>query len=342
MERALIHVGPLSGGQTNTAAPRAAVFRETNVVERTVDVPLAHLSVELGHFYPSDLSDGVDALAEHFRRIGPWVDRPRLDSLAGIAGRTSRVSTCMLIDDYSDQSKMPPPTAVVPELLAAAHAHGVVIDYIARESACVATGQVPLARIVEGALVADPPYGTNGSRPPLDETGWLCNGTRSPAATVGGRAMGASVPWQPPMENGSRRYSVFLDVELWKEHHAHRVWSCAFLAAVWQLVRLGLLRAGGETVVRPVAVDPANLPDRWEDFPPIGRLTAAPAPFCAYRTFSVLDTGYLPIEHAVRVILSQVEADSAALAATGRRAGAESIMLPPELADRLSYLFLGR
>ncbi|MEX5709005.1 SCO2522 family protein [Parafrankia sp. FMc6] len=336
---------PFSGGPTTV--PGSAVFRETSAVERTVEVPLAHLSVELGHFYPEDLAGGAGVLAEHFRRIAPWADRPRLGSLAGgaggaaRAGRAPRVSTCLLVDDYSDQGKMPPPAAVVPQLLAAARAQDIVIDYIARESACAAAENVPLARIVEGALVADPPYGANGSRPTLNETGWLCNGARSPS-TTGTRAMGVAEPWQPPTENGSRRHSVFLDVELWSEHRGHHAWSCAFLAAVWQLLRLGLLRAGGETVVRPVTVDPADLPDRWADFPSIGRLTPAPAPFCAYRTFSVLDTGYLPVEHAVRVILGQVGVDSAALSATERRAGAEGIALPPEPADRLSYFFLGR
>lgn len=330
---------PIAGGPATAARP--AVFRETSAVERTVEVPLAHLSVELGHFYPEDLTGGAGALAEHFRRIAPWVDRPRLDSLAGSHGRAPRVSTCLLVDDYSDQGRMPSPAAAVPELLAAARAEGVVIDYLARESACAVAGNVPLARIVEGALVADPPYGTNGSRPTLNETGWLCNGARSPS-TAGTRAMGVAEPWRPPVENGSRRHSVFLDVELWSELRDHRLWSCAFLAAVWQLLRLGLLRAGGETVVRPVPVDPADLPDRWADFPPIGRLTAAPAPFCAYRTFSVLDSGYLPVEHAVRVILGQVGVEPAALSATGRRAAAEGIALPPEPADRLAYLFLGR
>ncbi|WP_018501662.1 SCO2522 family protein [Parafrankia discariae] len=330
---------PFPGGPASSSG--AAVFRETSAVERTAELPLAQLSVEVGHFYPEDLTGGDGALAEHFRRIAPWVDRPRLESLAGVAGRTPRVSTCLLIDDYSDQGKMPPPAVAVPELLAAAGASGVTVDYIARESACTATEHAPLARIVEGALVVDPPYGANGSRPPPDETGWLCNGARSPSP-VGGRAMGAAESWRPPTENGSRRHSVFLDVELWSEHRAHRVWSCAFLATVWQLLRLGLLRAGGETVVRPVAVDLESLPDRWADLPAIGRLTPAPAPFCAYRTFSLLDTGYLPIEHAVRVILGQVGVDSAALSVTRRRAAAEGVPLPPEPADRLSYLFLGR
>ncbi|WP_420497220.1 SCO2522 family protein [Parafrankia sp. FMc2] len=331
------------------AAPAAlsprAVFRETSAAGRTVEVPLAQLSVELGHFYPEDFHDGAGALAAHFRRIAPWAEHSSLGALAGAgaAGRPTRVSTCLLVDDYSEPDTLPPPGVVLPELIAAAGAHGLVIDYIARESACVENGRVPLARLVEKALIPDPPYGTNGSRPPVHETGWLCNGSRS-ASTAEVPAMGGRTPWHPPAENAARRHSVFLDAELWTEEPGPegRLWSCSFLAAVWQLLRLGLLRARGETVVNPVPVDLTDLPARWADFPAIGRMTPRAAPFCAYRTFSALGATYLPVEHAVRVILGQVGIDPAALASTVRRAAEEGLTVPAEPADRLTYLFLSR
>ncbi|WP_396230847.1 SCO2522 family protein, partial [Frankia sp. EI5c] len=199
--------------------------------------------MELGHFYPEDFQGGAEALVRQFRRITPWVDRARLAALGGVRDDGLRVSTCLLVDDYSEREALPPPSTVVPELLAAAEACGLVIDYIARESACADEGRFALAPMVERVLIPDPPYGTNGSRPPVHESGWLCNGSRSPA-TTGLPAMGAATSWKPPRENASRRHSVFLDVELRDDSgETGPRWSCAFLAAIWQLLRLGLLRA---------------------------------------------------------------------------------------------------
>nr|WP_232295565.1 SCO2522 family protein [Parafrankia sp. EUN1f] len=324
-------------GATATAR---VMFRETSAVERTVEVPLSHVSVELGHFYPEDFRDQGETLRRQFRRIAPWVDRSRVAALAGIERGNPRVATCLLVDDYSERETMPPPGTVVPELLAAAADSGLRIDYIARESACAEDGAVPLAPLVEKLLVPDPPDGTNGSRPPVHESGWLCNGSRSPATI--GAAMGPARAWKPPAENASRRHSVFLDVELrGARDPAETRWSCAFLAAVWQLLRLGLVRARGENVVTPVPVDPADLPDRWSDFPAIGQMRGGAPPFCAYRTFSALDTTYLPVEHAVRVILGQVGVDPTVLQFSARRAEKEGIVLPAEPTGRISYLFLG-
>ncbi len=101
-----------------------------------------------------------------------------------------------------------------------------------------------------GRLVTEPVPGTTGGRPPLTETGWLTNGQRSPS-TSRGEAMARRSPWQPPRESARRRHSIFVDVELWDEHDGQRTWSCPMLAAVWQLLRLGLLRDRGRPVVTP-------------------------------------------------------------------------------------------
>ncbi|MBE3203905.1 hypothetical protein IHE48_23585 [Frankia sp. CH37] len=323
------------------SAVARAVFQETSAVERTVDVPLSHLSVELGHFYPEDFRDQGVTLSRQFRRIAPWAERSRLASLAGLELDSPRIATCLLVDDYSEQEAMPPPATVVPELLAAAAASSLTIDYIARESACAENGVTPLAQMIETMLVPDPSYGTNGARPPVHESGWLCNGSRS-SGTVGTPAMGKPQIWRPPTENASRRHSIFLDVELRSEYlQAETRWSCSFLAAVWQLLRLGLVRARGESVVQPVPVDPVDLPERWSEFPAIGQMRRQAPPFCAYRTFSILDTAYLPVEHAVRVILGQLGIDQAASVSSIRRAANEGVVLPAAPADRVSYLFLG-
>nr|MDT0663701.1 SCO2522 family protein [Micromonospora sp. DSM 115978] len=197
-----------------------------------------------------------------------------------------------------------------------------------------------MAALTEASLVADPAPNTNGSRPPSHVTGWLCNGTRSeqpmPAA-----AMRTGKAWTPPKENRARQHSIFLDVELWKTDGGRRVWSCPFLAAVWQLLRLGQLRVHGESPAQPVAVDLADLPDEWSQLPAVVKLEPRAAPFCAYRTFSVLDRRFLDVEHAVRTILSQVVIDASVVDQTVRRAAGEGHDLPLEITDRISYLFLG-
>jgi len=311
----------------------AAVFREATATPRTVEVPLSHVSVELGHLYADDLHDDAD-LSAHFAAIAPWVTPDRLGSLARLRSQRLRASTCFLIDDYSSPIK--PPSIVIPRIIAAAADQAVPIDYIARESGCATGSPISPAELVASQIVPDPAWGTNASRPPLSQAGWLSNGQRAPARSLT-RAMGAATPSMPPRENGARKHSVFVDIELWSEAG----YSCAFLASVWQLVRLGLLRAEGQPPVVAEPVDLASLPESWTDLPPLIQVASRPHPFCAYRTFSVLDGRFLPVEHAVRTILSQVQVEPTPLAQTRRRGSAEGIDVPEQVPARTSYLFLG-
>jgi hypothetical protein len=313
------------------------VFREASAIERVAEVPLSHLSVELGHFYMEDLVGDRTDLDSYFERIAPWANTHLLASLARVSERKLRASTCLLVDDYF--SVLRPPVQLIPALVDAARRNGLRIDYIARESACAQAGDVPLASLVEASLVDDPPPGTNGARPPTHETGWLSNGTRSPAPGIS-EAMRAAEPWHPPAENGARRHSIFLDVELWNDAQPTREWSCSFLAAVWQLLRLGLLRASGGHVATPVQIEAGRLPDSWSDFPAVARLNPRAMPFCAYRTFSVMDSRFLSVEHAVRTVLAQAAIDPVVLEQTVRRSAAENAEVSPEAADRVSYAFM--
>src|SRR5690606_34192407 len=111
--------------------------------------------------------------------------------------------------------------------------------------------------------------------------------------------------WQPPLENAADRHSIFLDVQLWDEANGRRTWSCPFLAAVWQLLRLGMLRNMGERVAVPRTHDD-GYPEDWDRLAPVVKLNPNAAPFSAYRTLSILSPRFLGIEHAVRTILSQV------------------------------------
>jgi hypothetical protein len=324
-----------------------AVFREETAERRVTAVPLSHLSIELGHLYMDSFAAGPD-LQQHFEQVAPWANAGRqacADSLQRqqrrlgrkSQGPRTRVSTCFLVDDYF----MPfsSPAQLVPELVSAARAAGLEIDYLVRESGCADTGEVALASLVEGHLVIDPSPDTNGSRPPVREVGWLCNGQRSPAGDDT-EAMKPVEPWTPPVQNGARRHSIFLDVQLWDENDRRRRWSCPFLATVWQLLRLGMLRYHGAAVAAPCDWE-GEFPDDWDELPAVTQLNPTAAPFSAYRTLSVLSAKFLPIEHAVRTILSQVAIDCEVLDQVMKRSRNEGVELPPEIVDRIDYVFSG-
>jgi hypothetical protein len=195
---------------------------------------------------------------------------------------------------------------------------------------------VSLARLVAERIVAEPPPGTDGFRPPVLESGWLCNGQRAPAAA----AMEPAAGWRPPVQDTAYPHAVFTDVQLWDERRGTRRWSCAFLAAVWQLLRLGLLRSNGARVAVPQP-QPGDLPDRWDQLPAVMQLRPRAAPFSAYRSLSILPGRFHTNEHAVRTILSQVAVEATAARQAIDRSQAEGISLPAEPVDRLEYIFTG-
>ncbi|MEU6911773.1 SCO2522 family protein [Streptomyces olindensis] len=314
-----------------------AVFQETTAEPRTQSVPLSHLSLELGHLYMEDFEGGPGRLRRHFERVRPWVDAVHADAAAQAGGRRPRISTCFLVDDYF--TRFSTPADVVPALVEEAGRAGLVIDYLARESGCAVADKVPLAESVVARLVASPPPGSHGLRPPVSETGWLANGQRSPAPRTP-QAMRRAGPWRPPQETSARRHSVFMDVELWSDDEdGRRQWSCPLLAAVWQLARLGLLRNEGEPVLTPRPGDTGRLPDDWDELPPLLQLNASATPFSAYRTCSVLPHRFLPVEHAVRVVLDQTEVDAGALRQIAERSAREGTPVPEAVADRVTYVF---
>lgn len=307
-------------------------FRETAAEDRIESVALSHLSVELGHLMPEDFASGRDGLRARFDRVAPWART----AAGALSDRRPRVSTCFLVDDYF--TTFASPAEVVPQVLEIAGQCGLEIDYLARESGCVEADGVRLAELVAGRLTAVPPPDTNGSRPPPLEVGWLCNGQRSPADDAP-QAM-RRPEWSPPVEIDATNHAVFVDVELWSEQDDRRTWSCAYLAAVWQLMRLGLLRSDGASVVRPRELG-ESFPDSWDGLPPVVQLNPAAAAFSAYRTLSVLPSRFLGIEHAVRVVLQQFGPQAAVIDQITARSTAEGLTLPAELTERIDYVFLG-
>lgn len=309
-------------------------------------LPLSHVSVEVGHFYAEDLARDHRFFREHFRRIARWLAAARDDCAGTVPGRRPRISTCLLIDDYF--TKPAAPSELIPKLLDSAREGGLIVDYIARESGCADPAGVndetdpdlSPAHLVEARLVDEPAPGSTGARPPARQVGWLCNGQRSPA-TARYEAMKGPVAWRPPVQNVVNNHSIFIDIELWNiDGERGRRWSCATLASVWQLLRLGMIRNNG----RPVAVPqplPDPLPDDWSRLPPVVDMGNGADAFSAYRTLTICDPQFLPVEHAVRTILERVAVAPEVLRQIDVRGGAEGLTLPRAVVDRIGYLFVG-
>lgn len=327
----------MSDGDAPDGWPQPADFQEESAHERIESVGLSHLSLELGHLYMEDFAAGPEHLGELFRQVAPWAAAARQQCAAEVPGRP-RISTCFLIDDYFTQ--LTSPAQLLPPLFEQAHAAGLTIDYLAREAACADAGpQLRPADLVAARLVDDPPQGTTGTRPPPQHSGWLCNGVRSPQRDLN-EAMNADPVWRPPTENGANRHSIFLDVELWKDLPDGRQYSCPFLSAVWQLLRLGVLRSDGRPLWTPVEWS-GGYPQSWAELPPVVAVNPAADPFAAYRTCSVLGTRFLPVEHAVRTILSQYMVAPAVTAQLSARVAGERLRLPDELVERIGYAYIG-
>jgi len=322
------------------------VYSEAGEQSSARQIKLSHLSVEVGHFYMEDLTNGEDRIRRQFGRVAPFLDAVTRMQAAETGSGKPRVSTCFLIDDYFHNET--DPGEIIEKLTRLAGDCGITIDYLAREAGCADADGVPLADITAAMLLPEPPVGTTGSRPPVQESGWLCNGEGS-SASESDQAMRPDV-WRPPVEFGKRNHSIFLDIELWRNNQVRidgnlvtrRQWSCPFLASVWQLVRLGALRDGkGEPVAQPqIWPEEAGWPRRWSDLPAVVQLNPQATPFSAYRSFSILPRTYLHIEHAVSVILSHLDLDKTVIDQTVKRARQENVRLPDEITDRLSHGFI--
>jgi hypothetical protein len=310
-------------------------FHEVSAELKTQEVPYSHLSIELDHLYMEDFVESRAQLPRRFAQLVPWYTATVNAFAARHAISQPRVSTCFLIDDYF--SELIPPQELIDSLREAADQAGLRIDYLAREAACAQADGISLAEKVVARLVSVPTAGTNGARPPTTETGWLSNGARSPSGPA--EAMRRR-DWASPVEAEARRHSVFLDVELWNQPGGKHTWSCPMLSAVWQLLRLGLLRDHGRSVLAPQPLPDGPLPDSWQKLPGVIRLNPGAPPFHGYRTVSLLEHRFLPVEHAVRVILSQVAQDPEAMAQVARRASREGMPVPEDVTARVSYVFL--
>jgi hypothetical protein len=326
------------------SAPDAAIYTEATELNELRNIDLAHLSVEVGHFYIEDLINGEEKIREQFRRVKPWLEVAKQTTAMDLRdGVRPRVSTCFLIDDYFKNDTKP--AAIVPKLNRIARDCGITIDYLAREAGCEVSDDISLAELTLAKLVPEPSAGTNGSRPPLAQSGWLCNGERSSEGDSEQAMLAQS--WRPPEEFGKRVHSIFLDVELWKdrfdraEGKLERKWSCPFLASVWQLLRLGMLRYHGDPVAIPESRNVDEYwPEHWRELPTVMKLNPAAAPFAAHRIVSIMPHSYLAIEHAVDVILRHLDLDEPVIDQLVDRAASEGVHLPRDITQRISHIFI--
>jgi len=334
---------------------RTAGYTEATEDTKVDNVALSHVSIEVGHFYMDHLINGEDRIRAQFEEVGAVVEGLVVAAKRRF-GPAARISTCFLIDDYFRPDTVPGP--ILDRLLTIAGECGVTIDYLAREAACwempvcrdglVTEESVALAELVAARIVAEPPRNSNGGRPPTAESGWLCNGARA-SDSEPAQAM-HPMPYAPAEELGKRNHSIFLDVEMWSKQtrkvngvtETYTKWSCPFLASVWQLLRLGMIRDRGAAVVDPqpwrVGTDP--WPQQWWDMPGVLKLTDTTAPFAAYRSQSVLPHRYLGIEHAVKVILDHIDIDGEIVGQVVARGEAEGLEVPRLVTDRISHHLL--
>ncbi|MFI5720333.1 SCO2522 family protein [Nocardia sp. NPDC051750] len=327
-----------------------AAYSEAGELGQDRRVPLSHISVEVGHFLMQDLINGVDRIQQQFRRVVPLLDAFTRSAQAEFGGR-ARVSTCFLVDDYFRPDT--DPGVILEKILGAAAECGLTIDYLAREAGCadvpevvrdgiVRTPAIALAEMVRHRIVAEPYQGANGRRPPTAESGWLCNGIRATDREPG-QAMHPEQEYRPPEEFGRRGHSIFLDVEMW-DHPDPDVgtpkWSCPYLAAIWQLLRLGMLRYEGRSPVEPQLWSGQRWPGHWEDLPSVIQLNENAKPFAAYRSLSILPMRYVGIEHAVRVILDHIQLDHEVVEQVVARGSRENVSVSRRVAERLEHHLL--
>lgn len=316
------------------------VFHDPGRPPETTTLFMSHLSIETGRFSVADTRHGPDGLVGALADLAPWIAAAEQSLRHGES--VPRISTCHLIDDYVVRDSSPHET--IATLLAAAGEADVRIDYLARTSGCVRAGEAMPAELVLARLHAEPAPGTNGSRPPTHESGWLSNGERSSSGS--GQAM-REWGWRPPREFRAQRHSILAEIELFTAEPdpdpalaSPRTWASSFLAAVWQLLRLGLLRDVGRPVAAPEPWDPDRLPDRWTELPAVIQLNPEAQPFSAYRILSLLPQQRMPLENAVRMVLGHVIVDREVLDQVREQARAEGVMLPEAVADRMSHVFV--
>lgn len=260
----------------------------------------AQLSVEVGHVYLGELQDpslvGSAAAAAAF-----WI-KPVLDKV----GRAN-ASVCLMIDDYFPARGSIDPDEAAALFIAAFEEAGLALDYVAHEADFAVFAEDVRARIQPQPRLGEMSFGEPGGfRNDLKDSsgrwlrsGWISNGDPIRAergARDGFALFDRAAKTDETLGRPEHRTSMALEVQIYDTPKGDAVvWSCPFLAACWQLVRLGALRDDNNE---------PRFPERMR------QLRDDAPPFHARRTLTLLPPSMLRVEHAVRVILSQLDLDS--------------------------------
>jgi len=259
----------------------------------------AQLSIEVGHVYLGELEDPT-LVAAAASAAAFWI-KPVLDKI----GRDN-ASICLMIDDYFPARGAVDPNEAAPLFISAFEEAGLALDYVAHEADFAEFAEDVRTRIQPQPRLGELSFGEPGGfRNDLKDangrwlrSGWISNG--DPIRAERGARDGFSLFDRASTESDAQgrpehRTSMALEVQIYDSPKGDQVmWSCPFLAACWQLVRLGALR------------DENNEPR----FPARVRQLRDNAPsFHARRTLTLLPPSMLRVEHAVRVILSQLDLD---------------------------------
>lgn len=254
------------------------------------------ISVEIAHLSAEDLtsehvvSAAMETASSWLKHLDPNV----LD----------RISVTVLLDDYYEEVDLPSATKT---LLKAAENANVSINYVVSEAAIAES-----VDLLDHHLFPVPAMGSGSSSDVgdslhrfLSSVGeYVDTAASSPHPRPAGGAIrrfsdlepsGDKSAHEPGSQPNSASYrgmhKLDLVVELWSPSTGGgRLWSCAMLAAWWQLVRLGCLKKS-----RPeAAAHGITVIDQSR-------------PFECRNTLSILNSRYLEIEHAVRSILRCVQ-----------------------------------
>lgn len=259
----------------------------------------ADISIEIGHFYMSELQSKLQA-SNSTGEVRDFISA-RMD--AGYAAITpivkryeahkKRVSVVVLVDDYFWTKGYELSREDIAEYIREYSAQmALPLDFVVFESALAESVDTMFSRIVPF------PVDGSGSRQvdSVDRSRWLSNGQagRRIARASSTPRLGISRPEDEQDEifvEHPRPHSLHIDVEMYADDEdGVRKWACPLLAAWWQLIRLGMLRdSKGEACCPPdtIAVQKDSI-------------------LFAKRTLTVLASDFLEIEAAVRTILSQV------------------------------------
>lgn len=297
---------------------------EQNPVERRVEYAIpkgkaARLSFEVGHLYLDDIatgskSKGQKKMRQFFRPIVGMVDAVRKSYTI----EANDYSTCFMVDDYGKLESTTPEEVLGGIVLPAAEAVGLRIDYIVREGGCARLAG-PFMSSLSG--ITTDSYTT----PTLQESVWLSRLER----LQGGKPTPQSEP-----DMGSVR----MDIELARNVDGTTTYSCPFLAAIFQNLRLGLLYdpSNPDTIAQPVE----EFGDNWGKLPVIMQLRKDAPPFEAFRSFSYLSERFMEVENAVRSILdSLVLAQLPGETRMQALANTQGYRLNPSPSNRRGYAF---